>query len=479
MAWNRSLIFFGAVLLATPSFAMALTAGPPVLETHSYLGGPSSGPCGAPEPSVTGRYLAFTCAANDIVESDDMPLNDTFLLDRQTRQVSLVSVNSQEMQSPYSSAGGFPSADGGLVAFVSYGPLHPDLDFPYWDNGWSNAFLRDTQAGTTELVSRDHRGRYPQITGRALLRGAAMAQHLVVLSTASNLVSDVPLPPGSNDQIYVRNWANGSVELITATPDGQFSQYGGTGAATISADGRFVAFMSGSDDLGPPNPGLDTHLMIRDRVARTTRRLSFPAQGGDFVTPYYQGRVGRLSGDGRWLALDADSDEVATGDAPGLTDVYVVDTVSGRYELISTGYGGAAPDGASFEPAISSDGRFVAFFSRASNLLSTLQPRGVYVKDRQTGELLNISANLGASNTFHIPDTRISADGSTVVFDWWHANSVPGVGGRILIYSVQLRGSPSAAPVAVPSISVKSRLVLLVVLGMIAIGWIRRMRANE
>jgi hypothetical protein len=94
----------------------------------------------------------------------------------------------------------------------------------------------------------------------------------------------------------------------------------------------------------------------------------------------------------------------------------------------------------------------VVFASRASNLLATPQLPGVYVKDRWTGELINISAPLGAPGFQHISHASISADGTTVAFEWRFADDYPLLGGRSLIYTVQLRGTPVSSPLAVPAL---------------------------
>lgn len=461
MAFNRSLLI---LCMLFPHPVLALDVGAPVLETRHHLGGPAHGPCAGGWPSANGRYLAFTCRSGDIVVGDTNGTNDTFLLDRETGLVERVSVDSAGNQALiYSSGGGIPSDDGRFVAFTSTARLDPILDFPYFDFGWTNAFIRDRVAGTTTLAGKNAHGGYA-VSGETQLSSAAMSKRLVVFAATADMVGNTVGPVAN--QIYVRNWQTGQVELVTATPVGALSAFGGTGAAAISGNGRFVTFMSGASDLGPSNPTNATQLMFRDLQTGITRRLSFPAGGGEFSPGgYQQSREGHLTDDGRYIAVRINSDEIVPAGAPGRPDVYVVDTVTAVYELVSRGHDGQPPDDASLEIAISGDGRYVAFFSRASNLLPMPQPHAIYVKDRFTGELVNVTASLGPAPLF-IPNLRFSADGATLAFDWLHGPGDPLLAGRTLIYTVAIRGTPIAKARPVPAVSRGMLVALSVGLGL-------------
>lgn len=453
-----------AAALATAlaaSSASALQVSLPKLESNSYIGGPSIGPCSGALLSGTGRYVTFTCLANDLVIGDTNDRNDTFIVDRHLRATERVSVDSLQQEYRFGSGGGFPSVDGAQVVFTSLAPLDPDLTFPYFSPGVGNAFLRDRRSGMTELIGRTATGGYAPLTGATQLRGLSFTTSTVLFSSEDNmLTSDLPPIPRPT-QLYARNWETASIELITQTPGGAFSFLGTTGAATMSEDGRFVAFISGASDLGPSNPANENHLFLRDRLNHTTRRLSFPAAGGDFSgVPYYQEKAGHFTANGQYLAVEANSDELADGDCPGLSDVYLVNTATARYELISRGYSNQPPDNASFEIDVSADGRYVAFFSRASNLLPSPQPPAVYLKDRLTGELVNVSAPLGAPRAQHIPVVSLSADASTVAFSWHHPDSEPLVGGRSLVYTVDVRHPTFQTPVSIPATGHEALMVL-------------------
>jgi Tol biopolymer transport system component len=463
-SWSRAL---ASVVLTLAGFpASALEAGNPVLESSAFAGGAAIGPCIGPFLSSTGRYLTFTCVSDDVVAGDANDRSDTFIKDRNTGAVDRVSVDSNEVEYRFTSGGGFPSMDGRYVVFTSAAPLHPDLDFPYTGFGYGNPFLRDRLLGTTELLGRTATGHYPPQSGAAQLRGVSFPTNLVLFTSQSNMIDATEPPIPRPVQLYVRNWNTGAVTLVTRTPAGSFSATGASGNATISPAGRYVAFMSYASDINAENPTGTDQLMLHDVATGVTRRLSFPLSGGEFTgAPYYQNTAGRFSADGQLLAVEANSDELGPGDATGFSDIYVVHTQTGRYELVSSGFNGARPDNASFAPSISADGRYVVFFSRASNLLATPQLPAVYVKDRWTGVLINVSAPLGAPRNPSEARTDISADGSTLAFDWRHPDAYPSLGSRTLVYSVQLRGSPLAAPVTVPATG--PRMLLLGALALV------------
>jgi Tol biopolymer transport system component len=447
----------------------ALEVSPLVLESRSFVGGPATGPCAAPFLSTTGRYITFACTSDDVVVGDVNERSDTFIVDRNVGTVDRVSLDSNEVSYRFNSGGGFPSVDGRYVVFTSAAPLHPDLTFPYTGFGYGNPFLRDRLLGSTELLGRSSTGTFAPQTGAAQLAGVSFNRNLVLFSSSSNMIDSAIPPVPRPVQLYVRNWLTGLVTLVTRTPSGQFSVTGASGGSAFSPNGRFVAFMSTASDLNDENQAGTDQLMIHDLESRVTRRLSYPGTGGEFTgTPYYQAKAGSFSADGQLLVVEANSDELGPGDAIGLSDVYVIDTRTGRYELISTGFGGDRPNNASFEPSISADGRYVVFFSRASNLLSTPQYPAVYVKDRWTGELKNISEELGAPRSNYIPLTAISADSSTIAFDWRHPDAAPIVGSRTLVYSTRFRGSPTGSVVAVPATNLVAMLLYLVAI--VAIG---------
>ena len=128
-----------------------------------------------------------------------------------------------------------------------------------------------------------------------------------------------------------------------------------------------------------------------------------------------------LSDDGRYVAFESTADNLVAGDTDGVSDIFVRDHVDGTTQLVSVG-AGAPPDGASTNPSISDDGRYVAFTSTATNLVAgdTNGLPDAFVRDRQAGTTERISLNdaTGPFGTLPARNTgaRISGDGRFVVY---------------------------------------------------------------
>lgn len=447
--------------------AFALDASLPMREIVDSQGKPVTEPCFVSSLSANGRYLGFGCTAHGLGRSG-YSFYEPYVLDRRTREIHNVQIDAQGIgRAGGGGGGGIVSDDGSRYVFTTQMPLHPDHPppIPGAPAQSSYPYLRDRIQGTTQLLSRDAFGRaVTQFSGVQLL-DAAMSHDLVLFSAAADL-RDPAQPPLQSRQIYLRDWQSGALDLVTETPAGAPSASSGY-AGTLSADGRYVAFRSYATDLGNENPTGTEQLFLRDRVLRTTRRLSWPAAGGEFTTPYYQSSVARFTADARKLLVLSNSDELVAGVASDWLQIYLLDVATRRFELVTRAHGGGPANQANFSPAMSGDGRYVAFFSRASDLSPTPQAHpGVYVKDRVTGEVLNLTASLDPLVGIYVPDIVMSADGSTVMFDWRVPNDDPRTPWHYAVYSVQLRGVPPAAPTPVPAAGGLALLLLGGVLAM-------------
>ena len=136
-----------------------------------------------------------------------------------------------------------------------------------------------------------------------------------------------------------------------------------------------------------------------------------------------------ISSDGRFIAFDSDAKTLAPNDTNNTIDVYVRDQTTGVVTCISVDSTGASGNGASFDPALSADGRYVAFFSDASNLITNdaNQASDVFVRDRDPGAdgvfdepdaftfRVSVSSS-GAEADGPSYSAAISADGMVIVF---------------------------------------------------------------
>jgi Tol biopolymer transport system component len=203
-------------------------------------------------------------------------------------------------------------------------------------------------------------------------------------------------------------------------------------APAVSADGRFVAFESDATNLVPDDTNELRDLFVRDRSTGSTERVSIHNDGSE---PARAADRPSISADGRFVAWESSATltDIPTG---GRTAVYVRDRLTGTTELASVPMDGNPPTGASSRPTLSTTGRYVAFFSFATNLVEGVTNVGaanVFVYDRETGETRRASlGNDGQepdNTTFAagFPSGRlgISADGRYVTFASLATNLVP------------------------------------------------------
>lgn len=309
------------------------------------------------------------------------------------------------------------SQDGRYVAFSSSSSnlVAGDANGPPNTSDSDDVFVRDRQTSTTTCVSVSSLG----ARGNGPSHWATITpdgRYVAFLSAATNLV---PNDTNGRYDAFVHDRLTGTTERVSMTSLGGESSGVETGQPSISDDGRYVAFASSATNLVAGDTNGAEDIFIRDRVAGTTTRMS-PWQDGREGTGTYQARI---SGDGRYLVYGSSERLVGT-DTNTASDVYIKDLTTGTVELISQRDAGTVGSGGSFAGVPNTDGRFVAFFSNAS--LSPTDTDGggedAYLRDRQTGktELLSVT-NLNEGDDYDFNDTlhfpSISGDGRFVAFE--------------------------------------------------------------
>jgi uncharacterized repeat protein (TIGR01451 family) len=202
--------------------------------------------------------------------------------------------------------------------------------------------------------------------------------------------------------------------------------------ASMTPDGRFVAFTSLATNLVPGDTNLVADVFVRDRIVGTTERVSLSSRGreGDAHSGLGTPTGASISANGRFVVFASSASNFAKGDVNGNADVFVRDRVTGTTELISRGLDGVPASGDG--PVISADGRIVAFRSFSDTLVSDGNPNftaHVYAFDRQaqTMERVDVDSN-GVLGDSQANNLAISADGRYVAFDTFADNLVTGVG---------------------------------------------------
>lgn len=283
-------------------------------------------------------------------------------------------------------------------------------------NGSRDIFVRDRETGTTRRVSRSSSGRQGN-DDSAFASISADGRFVAFSSGASNLV---PGDTNGVSDVFVRNLANGTTRRVSVNSADTPSN-GASYSPAISADGRFVAFESAGSNLIGSDQNAQSDIFVRDREMRRTRRVSIGYEGvegnGD------SGSVS-ISADGRFVAYASDASNLVGGeDTNGYEDVFVRDREIGITSRVSTSSAGIVQGNAdSNAPSISANGRFITFASLASSLVGgedTNSFRDVFMRDRRTGTTVRISMDATTTTQGNEDSYRsaISADGRFVAFE--------------------------------------------------------------
>jgi Tol biopolymer transport system component len=379
--------------------------------------------------SADGRFVAFVSDAPDLVPGQQEGNNylDVFLYDRTTGQTSLVShvLGSASTTGNSSSQNLSLSADGRFVAFDSEASdLVP---------GQTGVFLYDRLSGALQAIGP---GNNPHLSAD----GGTVA----FLSLRSDVIPGQVDANGGED-LFLYDRASGTATLVShaaglATTTASADSFFGVGMGPfLSADGRFVVFLSSAGNLVagqsvPPSPG--QALFLYDRSSGAVTLVSHAA--GSPATPgsYGNSSVPSISADGRFVAFQSDARNLV----PNQTDlfstkVFLFDRSSGATSLVSAGSRPpTGPLSLSFGPAISADGSQVDFYTFADSWVDG-------AKDFNNGEdviLHDIAAGTNAYATLHAPgepsvtpDAKsslrgLSADGRFVLYESAAANLVAG-----------------------------------------------------
>lgn len=240
-------------------------------------------------------------------------------------------------------------------------------------------------------------------------------------SGASNLV---PNDTGDHVDVYVHDRLNGETSRVSDNGPLQPSPEGQSYVPDISDDGRFVVFNSEVPNLvlGDTNEVYD--VFVHDRLAGVTERVSVDSnsvEGNELSTG------ASISADGRFVIFYSMASNLVTGDNNGSYDVFVHDRTTGQTERVSVDSSGQEGNLSSYRPALSADGRYAVFESEATNFIAddNNESNDVFVHDRQTGQTRLISMdNSGIQGSGSSGWSRISGDGRYVVFESVASNLV-------------------------------------------------------
>ncbi len=243
---------------------------------------------------------------------------------------------------------------------------------------------------------------------------SADGRYVAFYSSATNLVAG---DTNGRRDVFLRDTQTGKTTRVSISSSGAQAN-GESFGPSISPDGRYVAFYSDASNLAPGDTNNADDVFVHDNQTGATTRVSISSTGDQSDGGSYSPSI---SLDGRYVAFLSDATNLVAGDTNRLRDVFVHDAVTGATTRVDVSTNGdQALGGPSASPAISADGRFVAFSTFAYSLImaDTNFESDIYVHDLQTGTTTRVSVD---STGFEVDgnsfDPSISADGRFVAFD--------------------------------------------------------------
>jgi len=375
-----------------------------------------------PVVSADGHYVAFESRSFILVDGDTNNAWDIFLWDRLNGEVTRVSVGPGGTEGNGDSRHPSISWDGRYVAFESRASNLITGD----GNESRDIFVHDRAIGYTSRVSEPSGG------GNALWPCPLCGCHC-----------PAPLEGGleggscdasiSADGRYV-TFESSACNLDWGEGDGTFLHDRVTEettrlvvdnglvrpscwSASISGDGRYVACVSLASYLVANDTNNANDVFVRDRLAATTWCASM---GVNEATGMGSSGSPSISGDGRFVAFESYASNLAPGDYNGTSDIFVYDREANETTLVSKNGNGQSASGASRNPCLSPDGRYVSFESSASDLVAD-DGNGctdIFLHDRETGETVRVSVSTEGLETDGASGAScVNATGRFVVFD--------------------------------------------------------------
>jgi hypothetical protein len=386
--------------------------------------------CGLADLSADGNVAVFFSYSDNLVPSDVNGVPDVFVRDIGSGSTDIVSVASDGTRGNFQSwvYRHCLSWDGTIVAFQS-NSTNLDVDV----NGQSDVFVRDRSSGVTRLVSVDSNG--AQGNGDSGQPTISADGSRVTFSTRAD--SFTAGDWNGNPDLFLRDLVAGTTTLLSGAAGGGATSNGTSGQATISSDGMLVAFSSDASDLVNMGDTLGYRdVFLADLSAGTVRYVSAVPAGeanGPSMTadPRYGGNPVAFSLNGRYIAFQSEATNLVPSDGNGFLDIFVADRITGEIARANVSTSGDEAIGWSQWPALSDDGRFVAFESSASNLTASdangslgdifLRDRdpdgnGVMDEGNATTTMVSVDSSGQQSAIYGSFRPSISADGKRIAF---------------------------------------------------------------
>ena len=360
--------------------------------------------------SDDGQFVAFETSTNTLVSSSAPGAILRYNL--QNGMTDVVHTNAYAVWSAFDDNRGLDmTPDGRFIVFVA--------NLTGGSESNTAIYVWDAQTGTNTLVSADLSNAFPASGIYDLPTIDSSGRYVAFLSSATNLTSDAL---AGAFHLYRRDTLANTTKLVDADTNGVGVGVGPTTVPSLSSDGGLIAFECADGGLVANDRNHDYDTFVRDLQSDTTELISAHHPVLSSQTPNGSSLITStcVSSNGLYVAFASDADNLVSNDTNGYRDVFVRDVMAGSTILVSANTNGLTGAGMSSEPLISSDGRYVAFTSWATDLVAndTNSAQDVFVRDLQNGTTTLASVSTGGvfSGNGSSGALAISAGGRYVLF---------------------------------------------------------------
>jgi len=363
---------------------------------------------------ASGRYIVFESEATNLASAfTTLNRNHIYRKDTVTAEVVLVSSDANGLEANDGSSSPRISDDGRFVVFES---LATNLS-PISTGGTQQVFIKDLVDGSVDLVSRDTTG---LVVANAAAENPDVSNDGRVIVFESNATNLSDLTTNGATQIYLKNMADDSIDMISSDTTLLSGGNGSSNRAYMSPDAQFIVFDSTAGNSIVTGATATRSVYLVDMVDPNTTLLisvdSFGNQGNGASID------ASVSNDGNFIAFESGASNLVAGGTI-LSDIYRRDRTGSQTLLVSTPDGLTSGNNASVNASISSDGTYVAFVSASTNLVfeTVLGLNDIFVRDFST--LLTVTLNkinltqTGGEANNDSGNASISSDGRYVSFD--------------------------------------------------------------
>jgi len=445
--------------------------GSPIIRVDARYSTVSSTPSDS-SISDDGRYLVFASALDTLVANDTNGVTDIFMYDKNSDVISriiedgygayisgdgsyvtfrrgisserkiyrynlstqieeLISVNTTGDALNDESRHAKMSADGNFIVFETRATNVNPLD----SDGKLEVVVHDYAKSTTDIMS----GHIPNSNDSSGTNTGLSedGRYVVFDSNANNLVAN---DTNNKKDVFLRDRKNNTIERISVSSSGVQGN-GDSKDASVSADGRYVTFLSYATNLVVNDTNAKGDIFLHDRQTGITTRVSKKRDGSQNTGQCFSPSINTT---GTHIVFDAE-DMLDSSDTNGKKDIYMYTISSGEIKLISVASDGTVGDGVSVTGSVSADGKFVAFSSYANNFSTAtgaVNLPQIFLKNIQDNTMQCISlAPDGSEGNDRSTTASISADAKYIVFQSYATNllnSNDANGGKVDIFLYDL-----------------------------------------